>query len=170
MLAFLFVCGCSSSHIEQAETAANAETAEAGTPMQAAAFDMPYVLSIDGKINADTVIATLTIDYRVVLQAAPTLTITPHGDTLITNQPLVQTLEIPKAPGPVVMEIHLKGTTPGIDVSISQFSEGFGIEVHESWPKATEKRPLEQIHREAPLPTTIEVEGNSITHGIDVTP
>lgn len=144
------------------------ESAETAAQMESAAFEMPYLLSMTGEKVDETVVVMLTIDYRIPLQAAPTLKITPHGDTVITNQPLTQTLDIPTEIGTVTKEIRLTGTNPGIDVSVSQTSEGFGIEVHETWPNPMEPKSIAPRPTETPLPAVIEVEGNEITHGIDV--
>lgn len=167
IIAALCVLGCSSSK-KDAETAAEPETAvQTADPTPAPVFEMPYTLSISGKMDGETAVVTLTIDYRIAIPTAPILVIKPHGDTIV-NQPLEQTLDIPKEIGIVTKEIRLTGTRPGIDVSLSLTDAGFGIEVHESWPPKPElrgKKPREPLMH---LPAPVEIEGNVITHGVEV--
>ncbi len=167
ILVLLMICGCSSSK-KAPDSVEIVESAQVET--SAPSVELPFILSMTGAVNGDETVVTLNIEYKQVLPVEPVLRITAHGNTVVTNMMLEQRLEMPHNPGVVTKEIRLTGTEPAIDVSLSQNSEGFGVEVHDSWPPAKGKKVVEPRRDVTPLPAAIEVGGTQITHGVDVHP
>ena len=171
IIAIMMVCGCSSSKNDavSSETAAN-EQANPVEVKSANAVELPFTFSLSGKKSEEHTIVTLQIDYRYILPDAPVLTITPHGDTKLSNMRLVSTLEMPDKPGTVTKELFLTGTDPRVDISIEQKADFMVVELHESWPPEKKTRDLSSEPVMEDLPAQIEVEGTPVYRGVDVHP
>lgn len=138
-------------------------------PVMKQAIELPFQIALSAAPNGEETVVTLTVDYKTALSGSPVLRLTPKGDTEIVGTRLEQQLETPSAAGQVTKAIRLRGTNPGVDVSVSLVDNGFGVEVHDTWPpkRVVHESPQDMTE---PLPAPIVVDGMEIERGVRVRP
>lgn len=150
-----------------APTAAPSEAAAQAAEMPA--LVLPYTLELSAKQEADITLLTATVTYHDDLNSAPRMHLDLKGDTELTEGAPDLNLENPVRGQRAVRTFRLRGSAPAADVTVSITDEGFGLEVHESYPPRIAPQALPaDITR--PLPAPIEIDGNVIEHGVEVTP
>lgn len=133
------------------------------------ALVLPYTLELSAKQDADTTLLTATVTYHEDLNSAPRMHIDLKGDTELVESVADISLEKPAKGQRAVRTFRLRGTAPAADVTVSITDEGFGLEVHESYPPRPEPQALPPDNIR-PLPAPIEIDGNVIENGVEVTP
>ena len=154
----------------EAETLSGAKAVVPGeVPVIRQAIELPFSMSLSGTRQGDETVVTLTIDYKTALGSAPLLRLTPKGDTEIVGMMPELHLKRPEAAGTVTQTIRLRGTDPGVEVSVSMTDNGFGVEVHDEWPPKKVPHIAPETPME-PLPAPIVVDGMEIDRGVRVRP
>lgn len=139
--------------------------------IEAPAVAMPFELRLSGEPSGSNTRITATVTYRAQLAAGAILSIEAEPPAGIIG---ASEIELPAgAPGDEISkEFIVTGENPQIQARVQYIADGFGAEMHESYPKTNAQKRA--AAREAapfkPLPAPINVDGQIITHGIEVTP
>lgn len=177
-LAAVFTCsvaGCSSNQQTPNEASCSAAIAEndqaAAVNAQAPAVVMPFELRIEGSDAGDNTRIRVFVTYRYDVDAEPTLALKtnpPHG---VIGSPQVS-LKTGAKNTEIAKEFIVTGKNPEVEAVVRYETNGFAAEIRESYPTTyAKKRALEPAKdSRSPLPAPIDIDGQAITHGVEVKP
>ena len=159
------IVGCSSNRKSPNEVSNSVAIAEedfadaaiAEDSSQAPVVFMPFELRIEGAESGDNTKIKVIVTYH-----------TPNG---IVGSPHVE-LELGANGDEVAREFIVTGHQPEVEATVRYQTDGFGAEMHESYPVSNlKKRARERVaDPRKPLPAPIYIDGQVITHGVEVTP
>lgn len=173
------IVGCSSNRKSPNEVSNSGAIAEedfadaaiAEDSSQAPVVFMPFELRIEGAESGDNTKIKVIVTYHTEIEANPVLSLKVAPPNGIVGSPQVE-LE-PGANGDeVAREFIVTGHHPEIEATVRYQTDGFGAEMHESYPVSNlKKRARERVaDPRKPLPAPIYIDGQVITHGVEVTP
>ena len=168
-IALMLVCGCQKNE-PNANTASdnvNADVSEMSTQSMILPFSIE-VSELDTHAD-DMVTLELRIKSVSVMQSAPVLVLQTGENNVLVDTPQTIALDALTQRTQIIQTVRISGPDPSLVASIRWMGEGFAVEVHETWPKP----PVVQsapIDNRVELPAPIVVEGQTITHGVEVKP
>lgn len=164
------IVGCSSNRKSPNEVSNSGAIAEEDSSQAPVVF-MPFELRIEGAESGDNTKIKVIVTYHTEIEANPVLSLKVAPPNGIVGSPQVE-LE-PGANGDeVAREFIVTGHHPEIEATVRYQTDGFGAEMHESYPVSNlKKRARERVaDPRKPLPAPIYIDGQVITHGVEVTP
>ena len=170
-ICLLLACGCSTQKNEpDANVASDSVVAEDAGTSQASVV-LPFEIGINEvETDADGVVTLeVQVDTKSVMQATPVLVLEAGENDTLVDTPVQMPLEDLRSQTTTVKKIRISGPHPSIVASVRLVGPGFGVEVHESWPNVAQMQRRE-IDTRTELPAPIEVEGQTITRGVEVKP
>ena len=132
---------------------------------------LPFEIGIsEVETDADGVVTLeIQVDSKSVMQATPVLVLETGETGALVDTPVQMPLEDLLSQTRTVKKIRISGQNPSIVARVRLVGPGFGVEVHESWPGGMQLQHRE-IDTRTELPAPIEVEGQTITRGVEVKP
>lgn len=132
---------------------------------------LPFEIGIsEVETDADGVVTLeIQVDSKSVMQATPVLVLETGETGALVDTPVQMPLEDLLSQTRTVKKVRISGQNPSIVARVRLVGPGFGVEVHESWPGVMQLQHRE-IDTRTELPAPIEVEGQTITRGVEVKP
>ena len=132
---------------------------------------LPFEIGIsEVETDADGVVTLeIQVDSKSVMQATPVLVLETGETGALVDTPVQMPLEDLLSQTRTVKKIRISGQNPSIVARVRLVGPGFGVEVHESWLGVMQLQHRE-IDTRTELPAPIEVEGQTITRGVEVKP
>ncbi len=175
IMAFSGGFGCSSNRSagnDPAESGAlRVSVAHPEGSIEAPAVAMPFELRLSGEPSGNNTRITATVTYRAQLTAGAVLSIEAEPPAGIIG---AAEIELPAgAPGDEISkQFIVTGDNPQVRARVQYIADGFGAEMRESYPQTNAQKRAAPREPDPfkPLPAPINVDGQIITHGIEVTP
>ncbi len=170
----LFWCAaCTPTQVASPETIP--ESAVIQTPQTASTspVTLPFALSIEPHPENGTV--DIVITFHTQVTTSPELEIVPAPQTTVDHSPLKTKRSVPIPSSPQTqtrISLAIEGDNPAFNATLRYLENGFGVEVHESYPQTdfSEKKAAAPHNIRKELPAPIDMHGTRITTGVPVKP
>ena len=168
-IVLMLVCSCQKNE-PAANVASDNVTADV-SEQPTESMNLPFGIEvIERETDADGIVTLeLRIKSTSVMQTAPVLMLQPGENSVLVDTPEITQLDALMQQTQMVQTVRLSGSDPSLVASVRLTGKGFGIEVHESWPKSRAVQSAE-VDSRIELPAPIVVEGQTITRGVEVKP